>query len=81
MARDEQQFCVSRDAFDIGSCHAFVYFVSLWLIDVSNCCPGIVGFREKRIEKWLQFGNLYGFGPDNENQVAVGSRLLQFMSF
>lgn len=39
------------------------------------------GFSEMRFEKRLQLAILYGSDPDNENQVAMGSRLLQRMSF
>ena len=34
-----------------------------------------------RFEKWIRLAIMYGFEPDNENQVAMGSRLMQYMSF
>ena len=51
------------------------------LFGFNHCCPGIVGFSEMRFEKLLQLAILYGSDPDNENQVAIGSYLLQRMSF
>ncbi len=29
---------------------------------------------EMRLEKWLRLAILYGFVPNNENQVAIGTR-------
>lgn len=46
-----------------------------------NCCPRTVGFLEMRSEKWIVSTIMDGFGPDNENRVTMGSRLLQCMSF
>ena len=38
-------------------------------------CPGTMGFSEMTFEKWFEMAILYGSDPDNENQVAIGSRL------
>ena len=47
----------------------------------NHCCPGTVGFLETRFESWIPFANMAGFDPDNENQVAMGLRLLQCILF
>ena len=32
-------------------------------------------------EKWIRLATMDGLDPNNENQIAMGSRLLQYMSF
>ena len=51
------------------------------MYDGFHGCPGTVEFSEMRFEKRLQLAILYGSDPDNGNQVAMGLRLLQRISF
>ena len=46
-----------------------------------HCCPRTAGFLEMTFEKWIPFAIMDGFDLDNENRVAMGSRLLQGFSF
>lgn len=40
-----------------------------------HCCPGTVGFLELRFENRVRMAILRVSDPDNENQVAIDSRL------
>lgn len=51
-------------------------FLSLFY---TYCCPRTAGFLEMRLEKWILLAFMDGFDPDNEDQFAMGSRLLHCM--
>ena len=44
-------------------------------------CPRTGGFLGVRFEKWVRLATMDGFDPNNDIQVAMGSRLLQCTLF